>query len=101
MNKQDEVEVKARELLATEWDRDGFHVYAKYLRSSKEDCNDSAPLRAIATALRQRPVVDAAMVERALGANIPGGGQVRDFGLPRWAMRAALLAAYQQGNGVK
>lgn len=46
-------------------------------------------------------VVDDAMVERALDANIPGGGQVRDFGLPRWAMSAALLAAYQQDNGEK
>ena len=46
-------------------------------------------------------VVDDAMVERALDAHIPGGGQVRDFGLPRWAMLAALLAAYQQDNGGK
>lgn len=70
---------------------------AEYLNAVIED-GDQAEL---SVALRQRPVVDDAMVERALDANIPGGGQVRDFGLPRYAVLAALLAACQQDNGAK
>ena len=136
---QDEVEVKARELLAN----------APVTRFIGHDfVPKEAAVRAIAAAIRQRPVVDDArmaralewvrvmamqdangshlpaieeaiaaydpncggrtvrvvddaMVERALDAHIPGGGQVRDSGLPRWAMLAALLAAYQQDNGGK
>ena len=136
---QDEVEVKARELLAN----------APVTRFIGHDfVPKEAAVRAIAAAIRQQPVVDDArmaralewvrvmamqdangshlpaieeaiaaydpncggrtvrvvddaMVERALDAHIPGGGQVRDFGLPRWAMLAALLAAYQQDNGGK
>lgn len=97
-----EVEAKARELLATEWERDGFNpVQAQDIRDGYVNNTTATAIRAIAAALRQRPVVDDAMVERALDANIPGGGQVRDFGLPRYAVLAALLAACQQDNGAK
>lgn len=53
-------------------------------------------------ALRQRPVVDDAMVERACRAyEVAMDGEVFRPEVPEIAMRIALLAAYQQDNGGK
>lgn len=90
---QDEVEVKARELLAN----------APVTRFIGHDFVPKvAAIRAIAAVLRQRPVVDDAMVERACRAyEVAMDGEVFRPEVPEIAMRAALLAAYQHDNGGK
>jgi len=83
---QDEVEVKARELLAN----------APVTRFISHDFVPKvAAIRAIAAALCQRHVVDDAMVEAVWNALDPGDVP----GLTRRKLRAALFAGYQQDNG--
>lgn len=67
---QDEVEVKARELLAQQFDLDGEVERAAAVRRGWFDLEgeyaSSTAVRAIAAALRQRPVVGDARMARAL-----------------------------------
>lgn len=93
---QDEVEVKARELLADAYDGYAHHFSARQIRAGGSlGLSTEMAIRAIAAALRQRPVVDDAMVEAVWSALDPGDVP----GLTRRKLRAALLAAYQQDNG--
>lgn len=68
MNAQD-LEQRARELLAAEYEREGSYQAAGKLRDQSLPMmwwSDELALRAIAAALRQQPVVDDARMARAL-----------------------------------
>jgi type II secretory pathway predicted ATPase ExeA len=95
---QDEVEVKARDWSgmdgATAW-----HLIDRHANNWTEvgEMMNAWLASNSSAALRQRPVVDDAMVEAVWNALDPGDIP----GLTRRKLRAALLAAYQQDNGGK
>lgn len=95
-----DIEHKARELLAAEYERDGLGATAQAIRCTAVDLAnyDDRALRAIATALREPARVTDAMVDRAAKAYDDAAvseGFVSCCGSDthtRW-MRAALEAA--------
>lgn len=100
MSGQD-LEQRARELLAAEYERDGKTGSAEHIRTQPLLPNKARAVRAIVAALRQQPacVADDAMVGRACDAylsNRLGGRSVSHS-----AMRDALSAAYGPSCGAR
>ena len=105
MSAQD-LEQRARELLAQQFDLDGEGSRAAAVRRGCFDLEgeyaSSTAIRAIVAALRQQPaaVVDDAMVQRALNAKVRNWPVRQLFDSDyeaRIAMRAALTVALAQG----
>lgn len=76
------IEQRARELLATEYERQGLHLCAEWVRNGGVSDDISAPLRAIARALEQ-PVKPFPAPGAWFPTNVMGG-PMREFAPGRW-----------------
>lgn len=105
-SQSDNTEQLALEFLAAEYERDGKAGSAEHIRTQPLLPNKARAVRAIAAALRQQPapVVDEAMVERALNAKVRNWPVRQLFDSEceaRIAMRSALTAALSRAQGVQ